>query len=99
MTKTDLIDAVAEKTGLTKKDSGKAVNSVLDTIVEFLSDEAGKPEANRDNVQLIGFGSFEVKDRSSRKGRNPQTGEEITIPARTVPVFRAGKTFKESVDK
>ncbi len=98
MTKTELIDVVAEKTGLTKKDSGEAVNTVIDTIVEYLSSEAAKPESERDNVQLIGFGSFEVKDRSSRKGRNPQTGEEITIPARKVPVFRAGKTFKESVD-
>ncbi len=98
MTKTELIDVVAEKTGLTKKDSGEAVNTVIDTIVEYLSNEANKSESERDNVQLIGFGSFEVKDRSSRKGRNPQTGEEITIPARKVPVFRAGKTFKESVD-
>lgn len=99
MTKTELIDAVAEETGLTKKDSGTAVNAVIDTIVDYLSDEAKKAEDDRDNVQLIGFGSFEVKDRSARKGRNPQTGEEITIPARKVPVFRAGKTFKESVDK
>jgi len=98
MTKTELIDVVAEKTDLTKKDSGEAVNAVIDTIVDYLSDEANKSEDERDNVQLIGFGSFEVKDRSSRKGRNPQTGEEITIPARKVPVFRAGKTFKESVD-
>ncbi len=98
MTKTELIDVVAEKTDLTKKDSGKAVNAVVDTIIDYLSDEAAKPENERDNVQLIGFGSFEVKDRSARKGRNPQTGEEITIPARKVPVFRSGKTFKESVD-
>lgn len=98
MTKTELIDVVAEKTGLTKKDSGEAVNAVFDNIVEFLSDEANKSEADRDNVQIIGFGTFEVRDRSERKGRNPQTGEEITIPARTVPVFRAGKSFKDSVE-
>lgn len=98
MTKTDLIDMVAEKTGLTKKDSGKAINAAVDSIVEYLSEEAQKAEDNRDNVQLIGFGTFEVRDRSERKGRNPQTGEEITIPARTVPVFRSGKTFKESVE-
>ncbi len=98
MTKTELIDVVAEKTDLTKKDTGNIVNTTIDTIIEYLSSEASKNEANRDNVQIIGFGTFEVKDRSSRKGRNPQTGEEITIPARTVPVFRAGKTFKESVD-
>ena len=99
MTKTELIDAVAEKTDITKKDCGEIVNTTIDTIVEHLSDEAQKEEDNRDNVQIIGFGTFEAKDRSSRKGRNPQTGEEITIPARTVPVFRAGKSFKESVDQ
>ncbi len=98
MTKTELIDVVAEKTGLTKKDSGEAINAVIDTIVEHLSDEAEKSEDTRDNVQIIGFGSFEVRDRKSRKGRNPQTGEEITIPARKVPVFRAGKSFKESIE-
>ncbi|MFW5979860.1 MAG: HU family DNA-binding protein [Halanaerobiales bacterium] len=99
MTKTELIDVVAEKTGLTKKDCGEIVNTTLDTIVDHLSEEAQKGEDERDNVQIIGFGTFEARDRSSRKGRNPQTGEEITIPARTVPVFRAGKSFKDSVDK
>lgn len=98
MTKSELIDAVAKKTGLTKKDSGEAVNAVFDTIVDFLSGEASKDAAERDSVQIIGFGTFEVRDRSERKGRNPQTGEEITIPARTVPVFRAGKSFKDSVE-
>jgi len=98
MTKTDLIDVVAEKTGLTKKDTGKAVNTTIDTIIDYLAQEAGKAEEKRDKVQFIGFGTFETKDRAARKGRNPQTGEEITIPARTVPVFRAGKTFKEKVN-
>ena len=99
MTKTDLIDMVAEKTDLTKKDTGEIINTAVDSIMDYLSQEANKPEDKRDNVQIIGFGTFEVKDRSARKGRNPQTGEEITIPARTVPVFRAGKTFKETVEK
>jgi len=97
MTKTDLIDKVAEKTDLTKKDTGKVVNTTIETIMEHLADEAEKSEEKRDNVQIIGFGTFEVRDRQERKGRNPQTGEEITIPARKVPVFRAGKTFKDSV--
>ena len=97
MTKTELIDVVADKTDLTKKDTGKIINTTIDSIIEYLSDEANKSEDERDNVQLIGFGTFEAKDRKERKGRNPQTGEEITIPARTVPVFRAGKTFKETV--
>ncbi|MFW6014885.1 MAG: HU family DNA-binding protein [bacterium] len=98
MTKTELIDVIAEKTGLTKKDSGEAVNAVFDTVVEHLSGEVSKDADDRDNVQIIGFGTFEVRDRSARKGRNPQTGEEITIPARTVPVFRAGKSFKDAVE-
>ncbi len=97
MTKTELIDKVAEKTDLTKKDTGKVVNTAIETIMDYLSAEANKSKDNRDNVQIIGFGTFEVRDRQERKGRNPQTGEEITIPARKVPVFRAGKTFKESV--
>ena len=99
MTKTDLIDAVAEETGLTKKDTGKVLNTTIETVMDYLGEEAKNSEDNRDNVQIIGFGTFEVSDRAERKGRNPQTGEEITIPERKVPTFRAGKTFKESVDK
>lgn len=98
MTKNELIDAVAENTGVTKKDTGEVINNMIDTIMEHLREEAKKPEDNRDNVQLIGFGTFEVRDRSARKGRNPQTNEEIQIPARKVPVFRSGKSFKETVD-
>ena len=99
MNKTDLIDKVAEKTGQTKKDTEKVINASIDTIMNYLGDEAQKNEKDRDNVQLIGFGTFETKDRAARKGRNPQTGEEITIPERTAPVFRAGKTFKDKVNK
>jgi len=98
MTKNELIDAVAENTGVTKKDTGEIINNMIDTIMEHLKAEADKPEDDRDNVQLIGFGTFEVRDRSARKGRNPQTNEEIQIPARKVPVFRSGKSFKETVD-
>lgn len=88
MTKADLIDAVAEM-GLTKKKAGEAVNCVLDSIKDALS--------RGEKVQLIGFGSFEVKERSSRKGRNPQTGEVIDIPAKKVPVFRAGEVLKQVI--
>ncbi|MFW5976718.1 MAG: HU family DNA-binding protein [Bacillota bacterium] len=98
MTKTELIDMVAEKTELTKKDTGEVVNTTIEVIMDYLSKEAKKNEENRDNVQIIGFGTFEARDREARKGRNPQTGEEIPIPERTVPVFRAGKTFKENVN-
>lgn len=89
MNKKDLINVVAEKTGMTKKDSGLAVESVFDVIKETLS--------KGEKVQIIGFGTFEVRDRAARKGRNPQTGEEIDIPATRVPAFKAGKALKDAV--
>jgi DNA-binding protein HU-beta len=89
MTKSDLVDSVAAKAGMTKKDSARAVDAVFDTIKEQLT--------TGDKVQLVGFGSFEVKQREARVGRNPKTMEEIRIPARKVPVFRPGKELKESV--
>lgn len=90
MTKTELIEKVAEKSDLTKKDAGKAVEAVFQSIVEAL--------AMKEKVQLVGFGSFEVKTRAARKGRNPQTGAEIEVEARTVPVFKAGKLLKDNVN-
>ena len=87
--KADLVDKVADKTGLTKKDSNAAVEAVFDSIQEFLAEE--------EKVQLIGFGTFEVRERAARKGRNPQTVEEIQIPATKVPAFKAGKKLKEAV--
>lgn len=87
--KADLVDKVADKTGLTKKDSNAAVEAVFDSIQEFLAED--------EKVQLIGFGTFEVRERAARKGRNPQTGEEIQIPATKVPAFKAGKNLKEAV--
>ena len=89
MNKTDLIHKVSEKTGSTKKDAELHVNAILDVIEETLA--AG------DDVQLIGFGTFEARERAERTGRNPQTGEEITIPAGKVPAFKAGKALKEAV--
>ncbi len=91
MNKAELISAVAEKTGLSKKDSEKAINATFDTIT--LSMEAGE------KVQLVGFGAFDVKERGSRIGRNPKTKEEIEIPASRVPVFKAGKALKEALSK
>jgi DNA-binding protein HU-beta len=91
MNKTELINKVAEATQMTKKDAAKSVEAVLDAITAALRDG--------EKVQLIGFGNFEVKDRAARKGRNPQTGEEITIPASKVPSFKAGKQLKEEVNK
>ena len=91
MNKAELISAVAAKTGLSKKDSEKAINATFDTITSSL--EAGE------KIQLVGFGVFDVKERGARVGRNPKTKEEIEIPASRVPVFKAGKALKDSVDK
>lgn len=91
MTKTELINAVAEKAGISKKDADKAVNAVFESVAEAL--------AGGDKVQIVGFGSFEVKPRSERVGRNPRTKEEIVIPASKLPVFKAGKSLKEQVAK
>ena len=84
MNKSELITAMAEKSELTKKDTEKALNAFIETVTEALSEE--------ERVQLVGFGTFEVRHRAERKGRNPQTREEITIPASKAPVFKAGKT-------
>ncbi|SIS37120.1 HU family DNA-binding protein [Salimicrobium flavidum] len=89
MNKTDLINAVSEQADLSKKDATKAVDSVFESIMDSLKDE--------EKVQLIGFGNFEVRERSARKGRNPQTGEEIEIPASKVPAFKPGKALKDAV--
>ena len=90
MTKTELIDKVAESAGMTKKDAGVAVSAVIEAITEALV--AG------DKVQLIGFGSFEVRHRAAREGHDPQDPKKvIKIPAKKVPVFKAGKALKESV--
>ena len=91
MNKAELISAVAEKTGLSKKDSEKAINATFDTIT--LAMEAGE------KVQLVGFGAFDIKERASRIGRNPKTKEEIEIPASRVPTFKAGKALKDAVAK
>ncbi|MCF8002274.1 MAG: HU family DNA-binding protein [Halanaerobiales bacterium] len=100
MTKTELIEAVFEEADdLFKKEAQQVVDTALNIIMDYLGREAKKPEEDRDKVQIIGFGSFEVNNRAERKGRNPQTGEEIIIPERKVPVFRKGKTFKKAVEK
>ena len=91
MTKADLIDKVAKKTKLTKKDSDQAIDAVIHAISEAL--------AKDDKVTLVGFGSFEIRERAARKGRNPQTGKEINIASRKVPVFKAGKALKDAVAK
>ena len=89
MNKTELIAAAAEKAGLSKKDTEAVINATLNTITAALQDE--------EKVQLVGFGSFEMKKRAARMGRNPKTKESITIAASKVPTFKAGKAFKDAV--
>ncbi|MFS0863052.1 HU family DNA-binding protein [Fredinandcohnia sp. 179-A 10B2 NHS] len=89
MNKTELISAVAESAELSKKDATKAVDAVFEAVQNALS--------SGDKVQLIGFGNFEVRERAARKGRNPQTGEEIEIAASKVPAFKPGKALKDAV--
>lgn len=88
MNKSDLVQKVSDTAELSKKDAAKAVDAVFDAISEAL--QQGQ------KVQLIGFGNFEVRERSARKGRNPQTGEEIDIPASKVPAFKPGKALRDA---
>ena len=91
MNKGELVNAVAQAAGVSKKDADSILTATLETIVEAVA-EGGK-------VTLVGFGSFESRARQAREGRNPKTGEKITIPATKVPAFSAGKSFKEKVSK
>ncbi len=91
MNKAELINAVAEKSGLSKRDSEQAVSAVIDVITDSL--------CQGDKVQLVGFGAFEVRERAQRMGRNPKTKESIEIPASRVPVFKPGKALKDIVAK
>lgn len=90
MNKTELIAAVSEKTGLAKKDADAAVRAVIDCITEAMV--AG------DKVQLVGFGTFEVRERSARYGRDPRTGEQMEIPATKAPAFKVGQGLKDAVN-
>lgn len=91
MNKNELINKVAETTGISKKETESVINEALDLVMDTLS--------KGDKVQFVGFGTFEVRQRASRTGRNPQTGEAITIPSTSVPGFRAGNKFKDAVKK
>lgn len=90
MNKAELVAAIAEKTELSKKDAEGALKAFIDTVTEEL--------VKGEKVQLVGFGTFEVTDRAARKGRNPQTSEEILIPASKAPKFKAGKALKDIVN-
>ncbi len=89
MNKGELIDEIATKAGVTKKDADAALTATLEAIVEAV--------ASGDKVTLVGFGSFEPRERQAREGRNPKTGDKMDIAATKVPVFSAGKLFKEKV--
>ena len=89
MNKSDLIANIAEKSGLTKKDADKALSAVIDSITEALK--------SGDKVQLVGFGTFEIRERAARNGINPRTKAEIKIPATKVPAFKAGSALKDAV--
>jgi len=89
MNKAELVTAIAEKTGMMKKDAENALNALTSSIEETLT--------NGDKVVLVGFGTFEIRNRVAKKGRNPQTGKEIEIPASKAPVFKAGKGLKDKV--
>lgn len=89
MTKAELVGAVAEKSGLTKKDSDRAVTAMIDTSTEALT--------KGENVSLVGFGIFEVRERAARQGINPRTKEPMPIPASKLTAFKAGKVLKEAV--
>ncbi|MGF1938882.1 MAG: HU family DNA-binding protein [Nostoc sp. ChiQUE02] len=89
MNKGELVDAVAAKTNITKKQADEVISAFLSVVTEAV--------ANGDKVTLIGFGSFERRERSEREGRNPKTNEPMTIPATKVPAFSAGKQFREKV--
>ena len=91
MTKNDIIDAVADHCGITKKDT--------ETVINAFGEEIKAALKRGDDVRFIGFGTFEVKERAERKGRNPKTGEELTIPPTKVPVFKCGKLLKSAVNE
>ncbi len=90
MNKSELIDAIAESADLTKADAGRALDGFIDAVSDALK--------KGDSVALVGFGTFAVKERAERKGRNPQTGAEITIKAAKIPSFKAGKSLKDAVN-
>ena len=90
MNKSDLVKSISEKGDITRVDAEKALNAFVESVEEAL--------VNGDKVQLVGFGSFEVRERAERKGRNPQTKQEITIKASKAPVFKVGKALKDMVN-
>ena len=96
MNKSELIDAIADKSELTKADAGRALDAFLSVVSDTLGDTS--IDIKDRAIALVGFGTFSVKERAERKGRNPQTGAEITIKAAKIPSFKAGKSLKDAVN-
>ncbi len=90
MTKSELISQIADKCEFTKKDAEKALSAVTSSITDAL--------VNGEKIQLVGFGTFEVRDRAAKESKNPRTGETIQVPAKKVPAFKAGKALKDAVN-
>ena len=90
MNKRELVEAVSDKTGITKKKTGNVVDAVTETITDTLS--------QGEKITLVGFGTFQVRQREERKGVNPQTKEALTIPAKKVPKFKAGKELRKAIE-
>ena len=90
MNKTEFVGAIANSTGLSKTDAANAVDAMFDTITDALK--------SGDKVSLVGFGTFQVRERAARQGRNPKTGELINIPAGKTPAFKAGKALKDAIN-
>lgn len=91
MNKAELVNAIAKQTGLSKKDTEATLNSFVNVVSTTL--------AKKEKIQLVGFGTFETRERAAREGKNPQTGEKLNIPACTAPAFKAGKALKDIVNK
>ncbi len=99
MNKSELIEAIADSADISKAAAGRALNATLEAIIDALKKDAKQKNAKkREGVTLIGFGTFSVRERAARKGRNPKTGDEIDIPATNVPSFKAGKALKDAVN-
>ena len=90
MTKPELVSAMSEKTGVSKKDAAASIDAFVEIISDVLK--------HGDKLQLVGFGTFEVSERAARTGRNPQTGEDIKLPAAKIPKFKAGAALKNAVN-
>lgn len=98
ITKAVLVQTVAENTGISKKETKQILDTTLEIITNYLAEQAKEKPERRQSVQIIGFGKFEVKDRSERVVKEPNTQKEVTIPARSAPVFRPGKTLKAKME-